>query len=86
MSDPAVPAQAAPHTSRPRLRGVMHLWAALAALVAGPALCLAAADRVGARAQLGCVVYAVPPLCLTNDEADLVARAMVAAVEAGLRA
>jgi len=59
VSDPAVPAVAAPHASRPRLRGVLHLWAALAAIIAGPALCLTAADRVGARAQLGCVIYAV---------------------------
>jgi adenosylmethionine-8-amino-7-oxononanoate aminotransferase len=33
---------------------------------------------------LGDVVYTVPPLCVTDDEVDRIARAMVAAVEAGL--
>lgn len=45
--------------ARPRLRGVLHLWAALAALIAGPALCLAAVDRAGPRAQVGCAIYAI---------------------------
>jgi hemolysin III len=38
---------------------VLHLWAAGASLIAGPALCLAAADRAGGRAQVGCAIYAV---------------------------
>jgi adenosylmethionine-8-amino-7-oxononanoate aminotransferase len=33
---------------------------------------------------LGRVVYAVPPLCVTDTECDRIARALCAAVDAGL--
>lgn len=44
---------------RPRLRGALHVWAAVAALIAGPVLCVVAAERGGQRALVGSVVYAV---------------------------
>ena len=52
----------------------------------GPRMAKAALAMGVLLRPLGNVVYAVPPLCLTDDETDLVARAMVAAVEAGLGA
>ncbi len=52
----------------------------------GPRMAKAALDLGVLLRPLGNVVYTVPPLCLTDDEADLVARAIVAAVDAGLGA
>lgn len=51
---------------------------------AGPRMARAARELGVLLRPLGPVVYTVPPLCLTDDEADLVASAMVRAVEAGL--
>ncbi len=53
---------------------------------AGPRMARAALEHGVLLRPLGPVVYTVPPLCMTDAEADLVARAMVAAVEAGLSA
>ena len=50
----------------------------------GPRMAKAALELGVLLRPLGSVVYAVPPLCLSDDEADLVARAMVRAVDAGL--
>lgn len=52
----------------------------------GPRMAAAALEHGVLLRPLGPVVYTVPPTCLTDAEADLVARAIVAAVEAGLRA
>mgnify|MGYP002636796501 CR=1 FL=1 len=44
---------------RPSLRGKLHAWSTVFALLAGPVLCWHAAGHEGWRPLFGCVVYAV---------------------------